>query len=306
MRLFAAIVASALLGYHYYTTQDYLPLATFVSLYAAYEIISRASMLGILKPAALFALSAVFLQTATGYVNLKADAFIYVLSAGIALSFGTSGLRYRGYLAVAGSGLIAASILLLPDIPPITAYRMPMFLAAAALGITSALPMLSERFEFLLGERLAILVIVLAAGLYYSTLRGGLMPGLKSLGDWIIVAAILFYFLGKLRLEVQEVAEVKDLHYDFESMAERAEKEYVDNGNPVPLAVFVAYNLARAGTDMKTAEKILSSIIDGERLPKYAFGFERELILKRRKWRRIERISELKKRIERIGGDYGD
>ncbi|NOY12021.1 MAG: hypothetical protein GXO67_08105 [Archaeoglobi archaeon] len=306
MRLFAALLPAAFLGFYYYTTQDYIPLAAFLSVYAGYEAVSRVERLSVVKPLLSFGMSVVFLRTALSYLNSQSDVFVYLLSAGIALAFSTSGLRYRHYLAVAGTAVIAASMLFMPANLPFSQYRLPIFAALAVLAVTSLLPILSERFEFLISERVPLILIVLVAGVYYLTLRPTLMPGLQSLGDWVIVAATLIYLVGKLRFEVEEVPIERSERLDFESMAERAEKEYVENGNPVPLIAFVTYNLAKAGVDVRSIESVLENLVERETIPKYAFGFEREMISRRRRKRRAEKFHGLRRKLEMIGGGYGD
>lgn len=307
MRLPVAITVTAFLAFRYYTTGDYMPVAVFLSAYAIYEVLSRVNLLGVLKPVAMMVMSSIAMKSALEYLGLSADLFVYTLSAGISLALGTPDMKYRHYLALIGSGIATLSVLLIPEGTPLSAYKLPALLSLSVLTITSALPVVSERFEFLTGERVILVILAAVVGVYHTTFRSALMPGLRNLVDWLIVAGLLIYFLGRLRLEIDEDMGEKYRHepLDFEGWAKRAEREYVENGNPVPLVTFVVYGLSRAGADIPAIERVVASIVDVERIPKYAFGFEKELISRRRKKKRLEKLKELKRRIEQTGGEYG-
>ncbi|WP_456370710.1 hypothetical protein, partial [Geoglobus sp.] len=229
MKVPVAIAVTAFLAFRYYTTGDYMPIAVFLSAYALYEVSSRTGPLRILKPAAIMLMSTVTMKSALEYLGLSADLFVYTLSTGIALALGTQDMKHRHHLALIGSGIATLSVLIIPEGTPLSAYRLPALLSLSVLTITSALPVVSERFEFLIGERAVLVILAAVVGVYHTALRSALMPGLRNLVDWLIVAGSLIYFLGRLRLEIEEEAGEKGRAepLDFEGWAKRAEREYL-------------------------------------------------------------------------------
>jgi len=97
-----------------------------------------------------------------------------------------------------------------------------------------------------------------------------------------------------------------EISQDFDSMAKRAEREYIEAGNPAPLVVFLSYNLARAGIDMRSAEQIIGAIVERDRIPRYVFDFEKRVLLERRKRNRIEKLNLLKEKLKSVGDINGN
>jgi len=297
MRVLYALIGSAFLAYLYYSSKDPMPLIIFLSFYLGYETVARIDRLNILKIPLSFLLFFTFTQQLLIYLSALSQLFLILLSLGMSLIFSTPGIKYRHHLSISGTVILALSMLFIPEQIPIYKYRAILFLIVAVLAITSLLPLLSERFEFLYGERIALISIIALSGFYYLSIRGMLISGLKNIADWLILLVTFLYFAGKLRFEIEEEPEVREA-LNFDSMARRAEIEYIERGNPVPLAVFLTYNLSKAGVGIDKIESLLSVIIEREKVPKYAFGFEKELILRRKKGKREKNLRMIKEIME--------
>ncbi len=304
MRVLYALSGSAFLAYIYYSTKDPTPLIIFLSLYLGYEIVSRADRLNILKIPLSFLLFFTFTQQLLIYLNALNLSFLIPLSLGMSLVFSTSGIKYRHHLSISGTIVLALSMLFIPEQIPIYRYRVVLFLIIAVLAVTSLLPLLSEKFEFLYGERVALIAIIALSGFYYLSIRSTLISGLRNIADWLILLITFIYFAGKLRFEIEEEAKPHEL-LDFDSMAKRAEIEYIERGNPIPLAVFLTHNLSKAGVGIDKIENLLSLIIEREKVPKFAFRFEKELILRRRRGKREKNLRMIKEIME-AGDVNGD
>ncbi len=303
MRIFLAVTAASLLGAYYYFTKDLIPLVTFAAIYSAYEVISRIDRLEILKIPLLFGLIFISVRTGFQYLEYPEGYFVYLISAGFALAIPT--LRHRlGFIpGIAGIFLIGTAFFFVPDIYPMNQLEIPLALSAVVIAMTTVLPVISEKMEFLIDHRPFLVFLTLLASVYYSQFRETLYPGFRNLGDWIIVALTLMYFLGKFRFEIEDAVKEKSKISNFDEFAESAERAYIEDGDPVPLLSFISYTLFRSGRDVEDVEKFFRIFVEKERVPRYSFGFEKQLIMRRRKSRRLERLSLIKNMFEEIGGE---
>ena len=303
MRVFAAVIAMALLGAYYYMTKDMMPLASFAAVYTAYEVISRIERLEMLKIPLLFGLLYISISTGFEYMKYPVNGFVYLISAGFALSVPV--IRHRsGFVAgIAGIFILAIAFLFIPDIHPVSQMRIPLAFSTILIAITTLLPAIYDRLEFIIDHRPFLVFIAFASSIYYTQVRKNLYPGFRSFGDWILLALILMYFLGKFRFEIG-VEEVKSEKKEgFDEFARRAEREYVENGDPALLLSFLSYTLSRSGKSIEDLERLFRVFVGREKLPRYTFGFEREMILRRREARRVEKLRMIREMFEEIGGE---
>ncbi|AIY90082.1 hypothetical protein [Geoglobus acetivorans] len=294
-----------LMAVKYIQTGDYMPTIILTGLLVMYEILSRIGRLEVVKVPVAFAAAYYFFSQSGEYLVTGSDNFTILFSAGLALTAFPARYRWGAYLSPAGIALIAASLLFIPESVPLYRYRVMLSAITGFLAITSVLSLFSEKFEFLVSQRFAIGFIAGLAGIYYTELRPILAPGLKSLGDWLIVAGAIYYLAGKLRFEIEEEVENQE-RMDFETLAERAEKEYLENGDPLPLAVLISHTFGKAGVSPLKAEQVLRDLIPPEKMPKYAFGFEKAIIQSRNKKRRLKKLESIKNKMKEAGGEYGD
>ncbi|MBE8539092.1 hypothetical protein [Geoglobus acetivorans] len=294
-----------LMAVKYIQTGDYMPAIILTGLLTMYEIFSRIGRLEIARVPLAFAASYYFFTQSGEFLITGSDSFTILFSTGLALTAFPARYRWGAYISSAGIALIAASLIFIPESVPVYRYRFMLAAIVGFLAVTSILSLFSEKFEFLVSQRFAIGFIAGLAGIYYTELRPILAPGLKSLGDWLIVAGAIYYLAGRLRFEIEEEAEEHD-QMDFETLAERAEKEYLENGDPLPLAVLISHTFGKAGVSPLKAEQVLRDLIDPEKTPKYAFGFEKAIIQSRKKKRRLKKLESIKNKMKEAGGEYGD
>ncbi len=300
MRILLAVFTFGLLGVYYYFTKDFFPLTSFAVIYGLYEVISRIKKLEILKIPLLFGLIYISLTTGFNYLKYPVNEFVYLISAGFALSIPVLKHRYGFIAGIAGIVILTVSFFLMPDVFPFNELKIPLTLSTAVIAITSILPVLHEKLEFLMDHRPFLVFLTVLTSVYYTQLRNTLQPGFRNLGDWILIAVTLTYFLGKFRFEIEETEPEKELISDFDTIAEMAERSYIENGDPVPLLSFLSYTLSRSGKSIKDLEKLFRIFIEREKLPKYSFGFEKDLILRRRKSKRIERMNLVKRMFKEV------
>ncbi len=302
MRVILAMVAMFLLGAYYYFTNDMTPLVMFAAIYAGYEVVSRISRLEILKIPLLFGLIFVSVRTGFQYLGYPEDTFLYLLSAGFSLAIPTLKHRFNFIPSIAGMILIGAAFFLIPNIYPLNQLRIPLALSVLVIALTAMFPVISEKMEFLVDHRPFLVFLTLVTSIYYTQFRETLYAGFRSLGDWVIIALTLMYFIEKFRFEIEKAAPESLKISDFDGFVERAEKAYIEDGDPVPLLSFISYTLFKSGRDFNDVEKFFRVFVEKEKIPKYTFGFERQLIMKRRKSKRMERINMIKRMFEEIGG----
>ena len=302
MRVFFALISISLLAAYYYFTKDFIPPAGFAVIYAIYEVVSRIRKIEILKIPLLFGLVYISTSTAVSYFKYPDGAFVYLISAGFSLAL--PALHYRrGYiLNIAGVLLLAIAFAFLPDVYPLNQMKLPLVISSILIAITVVLPAISQKFEFLIDHRAFLVFLALLSSIYYTQFRENLYPGIRNFGDWIIVATGIVYFLGKIRFEIDEIETVENGYFDFDSYAERAEKAYIENGDPVPLLSFLSYTMSRSGMGVNEMEKLLSIIVDREKVPRFALGFERQIIKQRKKSKRLKKLNMVKQMFEKTGG----
>ncbi len=302
MRIFIAIASLFLLGAYYYLTKDFVPLVAFAGMYVAYEIVSRLQKIEFLKIPLLFGLIYISIDTAIGYFKYPEGIFVYLISAGFSLSLPL--LHYsRGYiLNTAGIFVLVIAFVFLPDVYPMDQMKLPLIISSILIAITIILPAISEKFEFLIDHRAFLVFLAVLSSVYYVQFRESLYPGIRSFADWIIVATGIIYFLGKLRFEIEEVEIGEAGFSDFDSFARRAEKAYIENGDPVPLLSLLSYTMSRSGMSVSEMEKLIRIIVDREKIPRFTFGFEKQIITRRRRSKRLGKLNMVKQMFEQIGG----
>jgi len=186
----------------------------------------------------------------------------------------------------------------------------------ALLAVTIILPAIHSKFEFLRKVRSFLVTSTLIVSAYYVFVRPILTPGLKNFVDWLIVAGIFFKASSILRRSmVVDESEVVKVHEFKETLrkdeiiesAEKAKRLFVDKGIKSPLIAVIAHVLLSSGWKLDEVAKVISFIVSHEddKVPKLSFGWERRLIERRNKKRRLEVIKNLEKYLKREGVEFG-
>lgn len=304
MRWLFEIIPIAFSAYLYIQTGDYYPAVAFAVLVGFYEILRAVKKVSALSTLFAFSISYYFLTLLNELFPLNYISII-LFSTGMAIFSIPDELKYSSHLKSAGFIIIGIAVLSIPENIYLYRYRLAIFSVMTLLGITSFIALLSDRFEFLIRHRLFLALLIILTSIYTAEYRQQLPPGLKSLIDWILVGVALYYFAGQLRLDVEEEPQIEKA-LDFENLTIKAEKEYIENGDPLPLAVLISYTFGKAGIDIEKAEIALREIIGREKLPKYTFGFERKFILSRRKRKRKSKLDKLREKLKEAGEKDAD
>ncbi len=186
----------------------------------------------------------------------------------------------------------------------------------ALLAVTVILPAIHSKFEFLRKVRSFLVTSTLIVSAYYVFVRPILTPGLKNFVDWLIVAGIFFKASSILRRSmVVDESEVVKVHEFKETLrkdeiiesAEKAKRLFVERGIKSPLIAVIAHVLLSSGWKLDEVAKVISFIVSHEddKVPKLSFGWERRLIERRNKKRRLEVIKNLEKYLKREGVEFG-
>jgi len=188
----------------------------------------------------------------------------------------------------------------------------------ALLSVTTLLPSLHERFEFLRNVRSFLITTAIVVSVYYVLIRPTLVgrPGLINLFDWIIVLGVAIKAGSMLRSGmVVDESEIVKLHEyrvsvrreEIVEAIERAKREFVDRGIKSPLIVVLVQTLTSAGLSFDDIARVVSYIIAHEdaKVPKLSFPWERRMIEKKNRKMRKKVLEEVRRYLEGIGVGLG-
>ncbi len=186
------------------------------------------------------------------------------------------------------------------------------------LALTTLLPSIHRKFEFLRHIRSFIITTTLVVSVYFTLIRPLLFdrPGLINVIDWLIVAGVFFKASSIVRKSmVVDECEIVKIHEfriglkkeEIVESIEKAKNEFIERGLKSPLIAVISHVLISAGWRLDEIAKVISFIIsyEDEKVPKFAFGWERKLIERRNKKRREEVIKSLENYLKREGVGFG-
>ncbi len=220
--------------------------------------------------------------------------------------------RYQPILA--GVGLILSAYFgysLLSAIPfkEVQELRTLLVVVLAILALTTVLPMY-RRFESLVEWRGFLIATAVIVFVYSTFIRPLLIdrPGLVNFFDWLIVMGVFLKAVGKVRMEVVE-SEILELHRRHEVRSEeitdeleKAKKEFLERGDKVLLLTALIRYLSDAGLDTTKIAEIVEPIIRHEdrKVPKFAFGWEKNWIRDKNAKRREEVLKIVLERLKEV------
>ncbi len=213
------------------------------------------------------------------------------------------------YMTIAGLSLTAIFGYLITSALPVKGLNLVFLSLMAALIATTVLPLLHRGLEVLRMERGFITGMTTFVFAYLALIRPLLSsrPGLANLIDWIIVISIILKVNSSLkRYIVVEEERGEGVEYRKEEIVEKIEKAkrlFVEKGIKSPLIAVLAEALVSSGFKTDEIARVVSVIIscEDERIPRFAFGWEKRIIERRNRRRREEAI----RRIEEILGGVG-
>jgi len=188
----------------------------------------------------------------------------------------------------------------------------------ALLALTTLLPSIHERFDFLREVRSFLITIVLVVSVYYVLVRPMLTgrPGLINIIDWAIVLGVLLKAGSIVRNSmVVDESEVVKLHEyrvsvkreEIVERIERAKRDFVERGIKSPLIVVLVQILTSAGWRAEDIARVVSYLIThrDRRIPKLSFGWERRMIEMKNRKMREKVLEDLKRYLEGMGVGLG-
>ncbi len=330
MRAIGVILATillliALIGGQFYRISglEYL-IATYI-LYLAYELMEFHKIISSFRP---------FVVALTIYLALKAisanvpyfalylapiEPVLLPFLFSLALVKFELPFRYQPVVTTVGlilSAFFGYQLITLLPIKGSEEVGIIFAILMALLAVTIILPAIHSKFEFLRKVRSFLVTSTLIVSAYYVFVRPILTPGLKNFVDWLIVAGIFFKASSILRRSmVVDESEVVKVHEFKETLrkdeiiesAEKAKRLFVDKGIKSPLIAVIAHVLLSSGWKLDEVAKVISFIVSHEddKVPKLSFGWERRLIERRNKKRRLEVIKNLEKYLKREGVEFG-
>jgi len=186
------------------------------------------------------------------------------------------------------------------------------------LALTTLLPSIHEKFDFLRDIRSFLITTVLVVSVYYVLVRPMLTsrPGLINLIDWAIVLGVLLKAGSMIRCSmVVDESEVVKLHEyrvsvkkeEIVERIERAKRDFVERGIKSPLIVVLVQILTSAGWRFEDIARVVSYLVSHEdrKVPKLSFGWERKMIKGKNRKMREKVLEDLKSYLEGMGVGFG-
>lgn len=193
-------------------------------------------------------------------------------------------------------------------IPSLAIPSLALFLIFAITSLSNAYE--GELAEWIRNERSFFILILFILTFYTVVIRPALYdrPGLANFFEWVVIAFTLIKLSRDLRrgieVDEREVVRKHRLQNEFVkdelfSELEFGEKVFIDGGTKVPLLVSLIKALSNAGVDTVRIESIITPLVyySDERIPLLSFPWERKIIEKKNKRRRIEIVEGVKKRL---------
>ena len=321
------LVILAIVGSRMYSIEGLEYLIAMYVMYIAYEIVEFHKVVSSIRPF-LVALTVYFAIIIVS-MNLPDVAFYIKPIKGLILPFLLSLALVRFELPtkfqpiITTIGLTLTAIFgyeLISSLPVGRSEDIALSFTVLLLilAITTILPSVHERFEFLRRTRSFIISAGVIVSLYYVLVRPLLTdrPGLMNVFDWVIVAGIFLKGGSILRKElIVDESEIVKLHEyrvsvrreEIVEAIERAKREFVERGIKSPLIAVLCKVLFTAGWSVDEVARVVSYIIAHEdaKIPKLSFPWERRMIEKKNRKMRKKVLEEVRRYLEGIGVGLG-
>jgi len=325
--LATVLILVTLAGSSLYSVRGLEYLIAMYILYLAYEVMGFHRLISAFRPF-LVAFS-VYLALNVVYLNLP-DVGLYlkpieplILPFLLSLALVKFELPVRFQPIITTAGLLLSAffgyqlISLLPfkqagEIGTIFAILLVL------LAVTTLLPSVHERFEFLRYIRSFVITTALIVSVYFTLIRPLLLnrPGLINVIDWLIVAGVFFKASSIVRrsfvVDESELVRIHEFRVGLKKeeiieSIEKAKREFIEKGLKSPLIAVISHVLFSAGWRLDDVARVISFVIshEDEKIPKFAFGWERKLIERRNKKRREEVIKSLENYFKKEGVGFG-
>jgi len=321
------LILVTLAGSSFYTLKGIEFLIAMYILYIAYEVMGFHSLISAFRPFVV-AIS-VYLALRVVSINLP-DVGLYIkpvephiLPFLLSLALVKFELPIRFQPVITTTGLLLSAFFgyqLISMLPFKQAGKIGIIFAIllVLLAVTTLLPSIHERFEFLRHIRSFVITTTLIVSVYFTLVRPLLFdrPGLINFIDWLIVVGVFFRASSILRRSmVVDESELVKIHEFKVSLkkeeiiesVEKAKKEFIENGLKSPLIAVISQVLISAGWRLDDVARVISFIVshEDEKIPKLAFGWERKFIENRNKKRREEVIKSLENYLKKEGVEFG-
>lgn len=318
--LATVLILMALAGSSMYAVRGLEYLITMYILYVVYEVMEFHSLTSAFRPFVVAV--SVYLALRVVSINIP-DFELYlkpiepiILPFLFSLALVRFELPVRFQPVVTTTGLILSAYFgyqLISKLPFKQSKEIGLIFAVLLilLAITTLLPSVHGRFEFLRRMRSFMITTALVVSVYFILIRPLLFnrPGLMNIVDWFIVAGVFFKASSIVRrsmmIDESELVKIHEFKVKLKKeeiveSIERAKLEFIERGIKSPLIAVISQVLLSAGWKLDEVARVISFIIshEDEKIPKLAFGWERRMIERRNRKRREEVIKSLEKYLK--------
>ncbi len=296
----AFVVAAAFLLAYYFLRWDELLVSMVFAI--AYSLTKKRGFAPIFVPLAIYFV----LIPLSKKFNVELPLEVLVLLFSFALLKVSAG-KYQKFVVATSVLMLLASGYLLSRKFPLGNYLLYTTLAIAfAIVLTVLLPEISERFESLRYLRGTVLVFLLTIAIYYNLRQLIPLQPLRNFADWVVVSALVLKSISSIRSEISEDEIVTVRKAVVEETVEKindAEKRFIEFGEKSTLIFEIAKALFDAGLTPAEVSDVLSPLVNysDKKVPKLAFSWEKERILKKNRKSREKVVFEVKKKLEEVG-----
>jgi len=312
--IYSFLLAYILFGLHRYTL-PLKPFALSIALYLMLKVIAYS-----ISRFSTFALVYPFVYSMDKYFLLF---FIGFAIARVEIPFEVHKLVQP---AVSAGGLIIMGLfgyLILSNLPidPERTQKIGLgFLVFLVILAATSLANLSESgaAKWLRNSRAFLLSFLVLAVVYYIAIRPRILErsGLVNFMEWVLVGIFLLKFSNDLRKSVSiEEVEAVEVHrqrlsYKKDEMLERlkeARKLFLEEGKKSPLIATLSRILVDAGWSEDRIAALISPLIsyEDEKMPKFSFGWEKNMIENKNKKNRSKILRRIEEKLSKEGVGIG-
>jgi len=312
--IYSFLLEYILFNLHRYTI-PLKPFALSIALYLILKVIaysiSRFSTFALVYPF-VYSMDRYFLLFFIGFAIARVE-IPFKLHRFVQPAVSALGLILMGFFGY----LILSNLPLNPERTQKIGFGFLIFLLI--LAVTS-LANLSESgaARWLRNSRAFLLSFLVLAVVYYIAIRPRILDrsGLVNFMEWALVGIFLLKFSNDFRksLSVEEVEAVEvhrqRLSYKKDEMIERLEdarRLFVEEGVRSPLIASISRILVDAGWSEDRIAALISPLVsyEDEKIPRFAFGWEKNMINNKNKKNRSKILKEIEKKISKEGVEIG-